>query len=143
MNILYILILLTTISFANSIKKIKADIIAVAINGQNFSITLKSDETGCAEYANWWEILNKNGKLLYRRILFHSHPNEQPFTRDGGPIQIFKNEKVYIRAHMNNVGYSGNVFFGSPKDGFKEIINPPIFSKSIEAQSPQPGKCWF
>ena len=109
----------------------------------NFSATIKSDETGCAQYANWWEVLNKNGKLIYRRILFHSHPEEQPFTRSGGPVRILKNEKVYIRARMNTVGYRGSVFIGNLTNGFKKIKNPPIFSKNIEKQNPQPGKCWF
>jgi len=143
MRIIYILILLITINFASSKKNIRADVIAVYINGQNFSVTLRSDETGCNQYANWWEVLDKDGKLIYRRILFHSHTNEQPFTRSGGPVKILKNEKIYIRAHMNTTGYSGDVFMGNPKGGFKKITNPPIFPKSIETQDPQPGKCWF
>jgi len=140
---LAVLIILLTIIPANAKQSAKADVIAVLASNMNFLVTIKSDETGCAQYANWWEVLDKNGKLIYRRILFHSHPNEQPFTRSGGPVRILKNEKVYIRVHMNNTGYGGSVFAGSPKNGFKKIKNPPIFSKSIEKQSPQPRKCWF
>ncbi len=140
---LAVLIILLIIIPANAKQDVKADVIAVLASNTNFSVTIKSDETGCAQYANWWEVLDKNGKLIYRRILFHSHPEEQPFTRSGGPVRILNNEKVYIRAHMNNVGYSGSVFVGSLINGFKKIKNPPIFSKSIEKQNPQPGKCWF
>ena len=55
-----------------------ANVIAVDAKGSNgnynFYVTLSSDETGCEQYANWWEILDENGSLLYRRILIHSHP---------------------------------------------------------------------
>lgn len=65
----------------------KADIVAVytheKANGFKFGVKLKSEETGCNQYADWWEILNARGELLYRRILVHAHVDEQPFTRWG------------------------------------------------------------
>ena len=79
---------------------------AVAVSGEenqyNFSITIESDDTGCDQYADWWEIIDFDGNLLFRRILTHSHVNEQPFTRSGGPVPITTSTEVYVRAHMNN-----------------------------------------
>ncbi len=138
-----LLIIITLFSFSYSAQNIRANIIKVTANSNIFWVTIKSDETGCKQYANWWEILDKNGKLLYRRILFHSHPSEQPFTRSGEPINISNDTIIYIRAHMNTIGYTGNVFKGSIRTGFKKILNPPKFSKKIEIQKPLPDKCWF
>ncbi len=126
---------------------VKADVKHISATGTennyNFSVTVKSDETGCAQYADWWEVLKQNGTLIYRRVLFHSHPSEQPFTRSGGSIDIKEDEKVYIRVHMNNKGYTGNIFFGSVKDGFALADDKPTFSYSIETEAPLPDGCAF
>ena len=124
-----------------------ADVIGVTVKETSstyrFSVTLQSDETGCAQYADWWEVLSAKGELLYRRILVHSHPDTQPFTRSGGSVNIASNETVYIRAHMNTVGYKGDVFSGSIDKGFKKVTKVPNFSKMLETQKPLPSGCAF
>ena len=123
-----------------------ADIVGVhaAKNTDNytFSVSIKSPDISCKQYANWWEILSEDGTLLYRRILWHSHPNEQPITRSGGPIAIKDSQVVYVRAHLNNKGYGGVVFKGNAIDGFKKVSSPK-FNTSIEKQSPQATECWY
>ena len=123
----------------------KANITAVTAQGNEsnytFHVTIKSDETGCEQYADWWEILKADGTLVYRRILAHSHPDDQPFTRSGEPVKVTQNETLYIRAHMNKLGYVGDVFTGNVADGFTKAENLPNFSQNIDEQEPLPSGC--
>ena len=124
-----------------------AEVKAVATSGASgayqFSITLESPDLGCAQYANWWEVLDENGKLIYRRILGHSHVDEQPFTRSGGPVDIADDKVVIIRAHMNPDGYGWRAMKGSVKDGFVAGELACDFAKDVESQMPLPTGCAF
>ena len=66
--------------------------IQVSVSGSaqsyTFSVTLRSSDTGCDHYADWWEVLSSDGELIYRRVLLHSHVDEQPFTRSGTLIDV-------------------------------------------------------
>ena len=143
-KIIIILLGLVTFSAANTIR---ADVTAVTTQGSSgaytFKVTLKSTETGCEQYADWWEVVSEKGELLYRRILVHSHPDTQPFTRTGGKIAIKPNDIVYVRAHMNKEGYVGDVLKGSVHTGFKRVTNLPHFQKALEKQKPLPTGCLF
>ena len=50
-------------------------------------------------------MLSLEGALLYRRILAHSHVDEQPFVRSGGPVPVGASDIVIVRGHMNPGGY--------------------------------------
>ncbi|MBE9068210.1 hypothetical protein IQ260_16285 [Leptolyngbya cf. ectocarpi LEGE 11479] len=124
-----------------------ADLVSVAVTGEagnyTFAVTLSSTDTGCEQYANWWEVADaKTGELLYRRILAHSHTNEQPFTRSGGPIPIAPNQSVIIRGHMGGVHshYGGQVLGGSVEAGFKPVTDS---LDSLESVEPLPTACAF
>ena len=125
----------------------QAVITAVQISGTennySFNVTIKSPDTGCAQYADWWEVFDDNGNLIYRRILGHSHVNEQPFTRSGGPINISENQFIYVRAHMNPLGYGSYGFAGSIKDGLKEELISLDKAKELEETAPLPKNCAF
>lgn len=142
-----VLILICSLCSLIYAEMIQANITAVktqrTIDAYTFVVTIKSDETGCEQYANWWEVLSEEGTLLYRRILVHSHPNTQPFTRSGGILNIKPNEVVYVRAHMNTLGYVGTVMKGSVSKGFKVVTDLPTFSEKIKMQSPLPQGCLF
>ena len=131
----------------NYAETIQANVTTVTTQGNpgayRFAVTLKSDETGCEQYANWWEVLSEEGELLYRRILVHSHPDTQPFTRSGGSVNIKEDDIVYVRAHMNNLGYVGSVMKGSVKTGFKIVTDFPKFPKKLEMQNPLPKGCLY
>jgi len=87
-------------------------------NNYNFSVTVASPDTGCDQYTDWWEVFTQDDVLIYRRILVHSHVAEQPFTRSGGTVNIGPDDVVYVRAHMNNLGYGTAVYKGTVAGGF-------------------------
>ena len=122
-----------------------ADVTAASVSGDpnsyQFSVTISSPDTGCDQYANWWEILTVDGSLIYRRILLHSHVDEQPFTRSGGPVAIEANQIVLIRAHLNKKGYGGKALRGTAENGFEEFKLPVDFASDLETQEPLPGDC--
>ena len=142
-------IIILTILFASILKATnpQSNVTAVTTKGKtnayHFLVTLESDETGCDQYTDWWEVLSEKGDLLYRRILLHSHTNQQPFTRSGGYVKIKKDDIVYIRAHMNKLGYVGDIFKGSVESGFEKVEEAPTFNKSIESQAPLPSGCLY
>lgn len=124
-----------------------AAITAITVSGEenqySFSVTIASPDLGCQQYANWWEVIDLDGNLLYRRILGHSHVNEQPFTRSGGSVNISENTEVYIRAHMNTTSYGSIVFKGSVASGFTSENLDAEFAKDLEEVAPLPTGCAF
>jgi len=130
-----------------SSKESYADVTAVNVSGDDnhyqFSVTLGRPDTVCDQYADWWEVISESGDLIYRRILAHSHVNEQPFTRSGGEVQVLRNQKVWVRAHMNNTGYGGKMLVGTVETGFVEENASVDFAKELETQSPLPTGCSF
>jgi len=122
------------------ITEVKAD---GSDNNYSFRVTIKSPDTGCDQYADWWEIVDLQGNLIYRRILAHSHVDEQPFTRAGNNIKVGKDQFVYIRGHMNTSGYSSFAFSGSPDKGFQAELIGQDFYPELENEAPQPKDCDF
>ncbi len=119
----------------------EADVTNVETSGNpgdyTFSVTVRSPDTGCEQYADWWEVTSPDGRdLIHRRILAHPHANEQPFTRRGGPVVIARDSTVVVRAHMNDTGYGGRAMRGSVADGFSEADLPDGFGDEIEEASP-------
>lgn len=126
---------------------IQADVTAVQVSGPagayQFNVTVRSPDLGCKQYADWWEVVSEDGKLLYRRVLLHSHVDEQPFTRSGGPVTIQPDAVVWVRAHMNTGGYGGVAFKGSVKTGFKNTVPEIGFATGLAKQPPLPDGCDF
>ena len=112
-------------------------------NAYTFDVTIASPDTGCMQYADWWEVIDGDGDLLYRRILTHSHVDEQPFTRSGGAVQISDTTEVYVRAHMNNLGYGSSVQKGSITDGFSSSELDVDFASELQEEAPLPDGCAF
>jgi hypothetical protein len=124
-----------------------ADVVSVQVSGSagayQFNVTIRSPDTGCARYADWWEVVSLDGKLLYRRVLAHSHVDEQPFARSGGPVPIAPDTLVWVRAHMRPGGYGGAAFRGSVKNGFVPAPLPADFAATLSGVPPLPEDCAF
>ena len=124
-----------------------ADIVSVKVSGSpgayDFDVGVRSKETGCRQYADWWEVVSEDGKLLYRRVLLHSHVDEQPFSRSGGPVAIQAHTVVWVRAHMNPGGYGGVAYKGSPQSGFGAAPLPADFAAGLGKAPPLPDGCAF
>ena len=124
----------------------RADVLRVTAQGKpgayELAVTVQSPDRGCDHYASWWEVVSEDGKLLFRRVLMHSHPDEQPFTRPGGPVPIAADATVVVRAHFHPTGYGGAALRGSVAAGFAPWTPPPGFAAELAKQPPHPSECW-
>ena len=124
-----------------------ADVLDVKAAGESksyrFAVKIASPDEGCQQYADWWEVLTEGGTLVYRRILAHSHVDEQPFVRSGGPVNITDDTVVIVRAHMSPGGYGGQAMTGTVHTDFEAVDLPADFAAGVETEEPQPSGCAF
>ncbi|HEY45902.1 MAG TPA: hypothetical protein G4O14_03855 [Anaerolineae bacterium] len=129
------------------VSTLAADVVSLEVTGgpnaYTFSVEIASPDKGCHQYVDWWEVLTEEGDLVYRRILTHSHVDEQPFVRSGGPVAIDSDTVVVVRAHMHPGGYGGTAMMGTVNTGFEEIPFDPDFALEVEDEPPQPTGCAF
>ena len=132
---------------AASIADPKADVVGVRAEGEagayTVFVSIESTETGCDLYADWWEVLTPEGALVYRRILDHSHPDEQPFERSGGPVAAQAADEVVVRAHLHPDGYVGAAMRGTFGGTFAPYTPEASFGADLATASPQPEGCLF
>jgi hypothetical protein len=80
-----------------------------------FHVTVEHPDTGWEDYADGWDVLTPDGKVLkpdleeaFTRTLLHPHVDEQPFTRSQRGIVIpDRVTEVRVRAHDVVDGYGG------------------------------------
>ena len=124
-----------------------ADVISVEASGEpgayRLAVGIRSPDTGCDQYADWWEVVGEGGELIYRRVLLHSHVDEQPFVRSGGPVDVGADAVIWVRAHMNVGGYGGAAFKGSVREGFQQAELAPGFAAGLADEPPLPDRCAF
>lgn len=110
----FALAVLATMIFSSSLSAGEADIVKVEVRKSgnqtfSFDVTVKHGDTGWKHYANKWEIVTTDGKVLGTRVLQHPHVNEQPFTRSLGGVRIPPEiKKVIVRAY-DSVHATGGV----------------------------------
>jgi hypothetical protein len=77
--------------------------VKVTTNGDGtyaFSTTVIHKDTGWEHYADKWEVLGLDGKLIAERVLYHPHVDEQPFTRSLSRVAVpVGAREVLVRAH--------------------------------------------
>ena len=91
----------------------EADVIDVKVRRSaagvyDFDVTVRSVDKGWEYFADAFEVLAPDGKVLGRRVLLHPHETEQPFTRDLYGVRIPSGiERVTVRARHKPKGYDG------------------------------------
>ncbi len=76
-----------------------------------FAVTLEHADQGWSHYADQWDVVTLEGRLLKSRVLYHPHDDEQPFTRSLGGVEIPPEAgQVKIRARDSKHGYSSQEF---------------------------------
>lgn len=89
-----------TSAIAGEVEVVDAKARQRADGSYQFSVTLRHADRGWKHYADNWEILSPDGKVLGTRVLLHPHDNEQPFTRSLGGIRIPAGiTRVRVRGH--------------------------------------------
>ncbi len=77
-----------------------------------FAVTLKHADEGWDHYANEWQVIAPDNKILATRTLYHPHVDEQPFTRNTSGVKIPGNmETVRIIARDTVHGHSKTAIF--------------------------------
>ena len=74
----------------------------------SFNVTVQHEDTGWDHYADRWEILTPDVRIIAVRVLQHPHVKEQQFTRSLDFIIVPEETgSVIIRAHCSRDGYGG------------------------------------
>lgn len=103
-----LLMLSSSLTLAGQADVLKAEISQASDGSYRISATLRHADTGWDHYANRWEVLGPEDKIIATRVLYHPHVNEQPFTRSHSSVKIPHNLTwVKIRAHDLEHGYGG------------------------------------
>lgn len=98
---------------AGSARAGEADVVAVEAAEEGagtwrFEVTVAHADAGWDHYADKWEVLASDGRVLATRVLLHPHVGEQPFTRSLGGVAIpAEIERVILRAHDSVHGLGG------------------------------------
>jgi len=73
-----------------------------------FDVSVAHGDTGWDHYADKWDVVGPDGKVLGTRTLAHPHEAEQPFTRSLGGVFIPPDvTEVTLRAHDSVHEYGG------------------------------------
>jgi len=97
---------------ASSALATPADVISVQAKCRgavcSFAVTVQHADEGWQHYANAWQVLTPDGRVLATRILRHPHVREQPFTRSLRGVKVPAGvSRVRIRARDSVSGYGG------------------------------------
>jgi hypothetical protein len=93
----------------------EADVVAVAVDRHpdtddvfDVRVTILSNDTGDAYYANAFEVLAPDGRVLGRLDFPRPHADEQPFTRALENLKVpLGIDRITVRAHHKPRGYDG------------------------------------
>jgi len=109
-NLLLAVLFVAQPAFAGEADVVDVKVRRNASGAYDFDVTVKSVDKGWDYYADAFEVLGPDGRVLGRRILYHPHETEQPFTRDLYGVRIPAGvTHVTVRARHKPKGYDGKV----------------------------------
>ncbi len=91
----------------------KADVIAAEAERQpdgryTVSATIRHADEGWEHYADRFDVMTPDGKIIGERVLAHPHVEEQPFTRSLNGVAVPDGvEEIRVRAHDKVHGLGG------------------------------------
>lgn len=98
----------TTIAGEANVEKVR--IADQGAGTYRFDVTVRHADAGWKHYADKWDVVAPDGKILGTRVLLHPHELEQPFTRSLSGVRIPRGiDRVTVRAHDKIHGYGGVV----------------------------------
>lgn len=88
---------------------LKVVVLPAAETGRfDLQVTLRHADSGWDHYANRWEVLAPDGRVIATRVLAHPHEHEQPFTRGLSGVRIpAESTWIRVRGHDLVHGYGG------------------------------------
>ena len=81
-------LMVSTLVFANEVEVVDVKATQSSNKTWSFVVTLKHADEGWDHYANEWQVIAPDDKILATRTLYHPHVNEQPFTRGTQGVKI-------------------------------------------------------
>ncbi|MGI9477519.1 MAG: hypothetical protein ACR2PI_12520 [Hyphomicrobiaceae bacterium] len=94
------LVIVPLLAFAGEADVVDVKVRKTAPQTFAFDVTVRHGDTGWKHYADRWDVVTEEGKVLGKRILHHPHENEQPFTRSLSGVKIPASVvRVVVRAH--------------------------------------------
>jgi len=87
-------LLASSFVFANEVEVVNVKATQASNKSWRFSVTLKHADAGWDHYANEWQVIALDNKILGTRTLYHPHVKEQPFTRSLDNIKIPDSIKI-------------------------------------------------
>jgi hypothetical protein len=113
MKPIHVLTVILSLMIAAPLAAGEADVLEVEVintgsGTYRFSATIRHADTGWDHYANRFEAIAPDGKILGTRTLYHPHVNEQPFTRSQSGVLIPRGvSQVTVRAGDSVHGIGG------------------------------------
>jgi hypothetical protein len=103
------LLLAPAVVFAGKADVMNVEVVEERGDQWTFVVTVRHDDKDPDHWADWWIVRTPRGQELGRRVLLHSHADEQPFTRDAR-IHLPRDVAVVIvEAHDKVHGYGGKI----------------------------------
>ena len=104
---LFTMFILPSLVAAGEVDVVDAELVPLAGEQYRANVTLRHGDEGWKHYADKWDVLSPDGKLLGTRVLYHPHVEEQPFTRSLTITIPPGVQWVEIRGHDLVHGYGG------------------------------------